>query len=49
MASISFRNVTKIYDGADKPVVPNLNLEIADRNSSSWSGLPGAASPPPCV
>ena len=31
MASISFRNVTKIYDGADKPVVPNLNLEIADK------------------
>ena len=31
MASISFKNVTKIYDGADKPVVPNLNLEIADK------------------
>ena len=31
MASISFRNVTKIYDGADKPVVPNLNLEIEDK------------------
>ena len=31
MASISFRNVTKIYDGAEKPVVPNLNLEIADK------------------
>ena len=31
MASISFRNVTKIYDGADKPVVPNLNLEIKDK------------------
>ena len=31
MASISFRDVTKIYDGADKPVVPNLNLEIADK------------------
>ena len=31
MASISFRNVTKIYDGADKPVVPNLNLEIRDK------------------
>ncbi len=31
MASISFRNVTKIYDGAEKPVVPNLNLEIKDK------------------
>ena len=27
MASISFRDVVKIYDGADKPVVPKLNLE----------------------
>ena len=31
MASISFRNVTKIYEGAEKPVVPNLNLEIKDK------------------
>ena len=31
MASISFRNVTKIYDGAKTPVVPNLDLEIADK------------------
>ena len=31
MASISFRNVTKIYEGAAKPVVPNLDLEIADK------------------
>mgnify|MGYP004446875741 CR=1 FL=1 len=31
MASISFRNVTKIYDGATSPVVPNLNLEIKDK------------------
>ena len=31
MASISFRNVTKIYDGAASPVVPNLNLEIKDK------------------
>ena len=31
MASISFRDVVKIYDGADKPVVPKLNLEIADK------------------
>ena len=31
MASISFRDVTKIYEGADRPVVPNLNLEIADK------------------
>ncbi len=31
MAAISFRDVTKIYDGAEKPVVPNLNLEIADK------------------
>ena len=33
MASISFKNVTKIYDGAKTPVVPNLNLEIKDRKS----------------
>ena len=31
MASISFKNVTKIYDGAKSPVVPNLNLEIKDK------------------
>ena len=31
MASISFKNVTKIYDGAKTPVVPNLNLEIRDK------------------
>ena len=31
MASISFKNVTKIYDGAKTPVVPNLNLEIKDK------------------
>ena len=31
MASISFRDVVKIYDGAEKPVVPKLNLEIADK------------------
>ena len=31
MASISFKNVTKIYDGATSPVVPNLNLEIKDK------------------
>ena len=31
MASISFKNVTKTYDGATKPVVPNLNLEIKDK------------------
>ena len=31
MASISFKNVTKIYDGAAKPVVPNLNLDIKDK------------------
>ncbi|MDO4620023.1 MAG: sn-glycerol-3-phosphate ABC transporter ATP-binding protein UgpC [Lachnospiraceae bacterium] len=31
MASISFRNVTKIYEGAKTPVVPNLDLEIADK------------------
>ena len=31
MASISFKNVTKIYDGAKTPVVPNLNLEIQDK------------------
>ena len=31
MASISFKNVSKTYDGATKPVVPNLNLEIKDK------------------
>ena len=31
MASISFRNVTKIYEGAKTPVVPNLDLEIKDK------------------
>jgi multiple sugar transport system ATP-binding protein len=31
MASISFKNVTKTYDGATSPVVPNLNLEIRDK------------------
>jgi multiple sugar transport system ATP-binding protein len=31
MASITFKNVTKIYDGAKTPVVPNLNLEIKDK------------------
>ena len=32
MASISFKNVTKIYEGAKTPVVPNLNLEIQDKD-----------------
>ena len=32
MASISFRNVTKTYEGAKTPVVPNLNLEIQDKD-----------------
>ena len=31
MASISFKNVTKRYDGADKDVVPTLNLDIKDK------------------
>ena len=31
MASISFRNVTKMYEGAERPVVPNLDLEIKDK------------------
>lgn len=31
MASISFKNVTKTYDGATSPVVPNLNLDIKDK------------------
>ncbi len=31
MASIRFKNVTKTYDGAASPVVPNLNLEIKDK------------------
>ncbi|MCI9122924.1 MAG: sn-glycerol-3-phosphate ABC transporter ATP-binding protein UgpC [Eubacterium sp.] len=31
MASISFKNVTKTYEGATSPVVPNLNLEIQDK------------------
>ena len=32
MASITFKNVTKVYDGAKSPVVPNLNLEIKDKD-----------------
>ena len=31
MASITLKNVTKIYEGAKTPVVPNLNLEIKDK------------------
>ncbi len=31
MASIRFENVTKTYEGAASPVVPNLNLEIKDK------------------
>lgn len=31
MASISFKNVTKTYEGATSPVVPNLNLDIKDK------------------
>jgi multiple sugar transport system ATP-binding protein len=31
MASISFKNVTKTYEGAKTPVVPNLNLDIKDK------------------
>ncbi len=31
MASIRFENVTKTYEGATSPVVPNLNLEIKDK------------------
>ncbi len=31
MASIRFKNVTKTYEGATSPVVPNLNLEIKDK------------------
>lgn len=31
MASIRFENVTKTYNGATSPVVPNLNLEINDK------------------
>ncbi len=31
MASISFRHVQKTYDGAKAPVVPDLNLEIRDK------------------
>lgn len=31
MASIRFKNVTKTYEGAASPVVPNLNLEIKDK------------------
>ncbi len=32
MASITFKNVTKTYEGAKSPVVPNLNLEIKDKD-----------------
>ena len=35
MASISFKNVTKTYDGATSPVVPNLNLEITEDDLKS--------------
>lgn len=31
MASIRFENVTKTYEGATSPVVPNLNLDIKDK------------------
>ena len=31
MASISFRHVQKTYEGAKAPVVPDLNLEIRDK------------------
>lgn len=31
MASIRFKNVTKTYPGASSPVVPNLNLDIKDK------------------
>ncbi len=30
MASVSFRNATRIYPGGTKPAVDNLNLEVAD-------------------
>ena len=31
MASIEFSNVVKIYEGKSKPVIPNLNLKIEDK------------------
>lgn len=31
MASIRFENVVKVYPGVKKPVIPNLNLEIKDK------------------
>ena len=31
MASITFRHVQKTYEGAKAPVVPDLNLEIRDK------------------
>lgn len=31
MASIEFENVVKVYSGQKKPVVPNLNLKIEDK------------------
>ncbi len=31
MASITLKNITKTYDGASSPVVPDLNLEIRDK------------------
>lgn len=31
MASIEFENVVKVYPGAKKPVIPNLNLKIKDK------------------
>ena len=47
MASITFKHVEKTYPG-NVTVVPDLNLEIQDRNSLSWWAPPAAASPPPC-
>ena len=45
MASISFKNVTKTYDGATSPVVPNLNLEIKDKEFIILVGPSGCGKP----
>ncbi len=48
MASITFKHVKKIYPG-NVTVVPDLNLEIQDKEFVILVGRPAAASQPPCA
>ena len=48
MASVTLKNIYKIYSGG-VTAVTDFNLDIADKESSSWSAPLAAASPPPCV